>query len=159
MNFKRIKKSLLLCLCIVIIAAMSLLTTGCSDNKDTSTDHSGHNHSSVTQDISSAISEAVTQLGEGQKCFAVSVVDTNGTETKYEIRTDAENVGEALTQIGFIDGEEGPYGLYVKTVDCLTVDYDKDGKYWAFYINGEYATQGVDKTPIDETAVYTFKVE
>ena len=159
MNFKRIKKSLLLCLCIVIIAAMSLLTTGCSDNKDTSTDHSGHNHSSVTQDISSAISEAVTQLGEGQKCFAVSVVDTNGTETKYEIRTDAENVGEALTQIGFIDGEEGPYGMYIKTVDCLTVDYDKDRKYWAFYINGEYATQGVDKTPIDETVVYTFKVE
>ena len=159
MNFKRIKKSLLLCLCIVIIAAMSLLTTGCSDNKDTSTDHSGHNHSSVTQDISSAISETVTQLGEGKKCFAVSVVDTNEIETKYEIHTDAENVGEALTQIGFIDGEEGPYGLYVKTVDCLTVDYDKDGKYWAFYINGEYATQGVDKTPIDETAVYTFKVE
>ena len=159
MNFKRIKKSLLLCLCIVIIAAMSLFTTGCSDNKDTSTGHSGHNHSSVTQEISSAISETVTQLGEGKKCFAVSVVDTNEIETKYEIHTDAENVGEALTQIGFIDGEEGPYGMYIKTVDCLTVDYDKDGKYWAFYINGEYATQGVDKTPIDETAVYTFKVE
>ena len=159
MNFKRIKKSLLLCLCIVIVAAMSLFTTGCSDNNDGGVDHSDHNHSSVIEDISSTVSEAVTQLGEGQKCFAVSMVDTNGTETKYEIRTDAENVGEALTQIGFIDGEEGPYGLYVKTVDCLTVDYDKDGKYWAFYINGEYATQGVDKTPIDETAVYTFKVE
>ena len=159
MNFKRIKKSLLLCLCIVIIAAMSLFTTGCSDDKDGSVDHSDHNHSSVIEDISSTVSEAVTQLGEGQKCFAVSVVDTNGTEAKYEIRTDKDTVGEALTEIGFIDGEEGPYGLYVKTVDCLTVDYDKDGKYWAFYINGEYATQGVDKTPIDETAVYTFKVE
>ena len=159
MNFKRIKKSLLLCLCIVIVAAMSLFTTGCSDNNDGGVDHSDHNHSSVIEDILSTVSEAVTQLGEGQKSFAVSVVDTNGTETKYEIRTDAENVGEALTQIGFIDGEEGPYGLYVKTVDCLTVDYDKDGKYWAFYINGEYATEGVDKTAIDETAVYTFKVE
>lgn len=159
MNFKRIKKSLLLCLCIVIIAAMSLFTTGCSDNKDSSVDHSKHDHTSVSENISSTVSETVTQLGEGKKCFAVSVVDTNGTETKYEIRTDKEYVGEALTEIGFIDGEDGPYGMYIKTVDCLTVDYDKDGKYWAFYINGEYATQGVDKTPIDETAVYTFKVE
>lgn len=159
MNFKRIKKSLLLCLCIVIVAAMSLFTTGCSDNNYGGVDHSDHNHSSVIEDISSTVSEAVTQLGEGQKCFAVSVVDTNGIEVKYEVNTDKEYVGEALTEIGFIDGEEGPYGLYVKTVDCLTIDYDKDGKYWAFYINGEYATQGVDKTPIDETAVYTFKVE
>ena len=88
------------------------------------------------------------------------ISDSQGqNEAKYEILTDKEYVGEALTEIGFIDGEEGPYGLYVKTVDCLTVDYDKDGKYWAFYINGEYATEGVDKTAIDETAVYTFKVE
>ena len=151
MNFKRIKKSLLLCLCIVIVAATSLFTTGCSDNKT--------DVSSTDSIISSTVSESVMQLGEGEKSFAVSVVNAEGNEAKYEILTDKEYVGEALTEIGFIDGEEGPYGLYVKTVDCLTVDYDKDGKYWAFYINGEYATEGVDKTAIDETAVYTFKVE
>ena len=63
MNFKRIKKSLLLCLCIVIVAAMSLFTTGCSDNNDGGVDHSDHNHSSVIEDISSTVSEGKNNPG------------------------------------------------------------------------------------------------
>ena len=46
-----------------------------------------------------------------------------------------------------------------RCVNGITADYDTDGKYWAFYINGEYATTGVDATEIDEEAVYTFAVE
>ena len=38
-------------------------------------------------------------------------------------------------------------------------DYDKDGTYWAFYINGEYASTGVDSTTIKEGDSYSFKQE
>jgi len=58
-----------------------------------------------------------------------------------------------------IAGDTAEYGLYVKTVDGITVDYDTNGKYWAFYINGEYAMTGVDTTPITEGEEYSFKVE
>ena len=58
-----------------------------------------------------------------------------------------------------IAGEEGAYGLYVKTVNGITADYDKDQTYWAFYIDGEYAVSGVDTTDIVESSVYTLKVE
>ena len=58
-----------------------------------------------------------------------------------------------------IAGEDGQYGLYVKTVNGETVDYDKDGKYWAFYINGEYGMTGVDVTEIVEGDSYALKVE
>ena len=58
-----------------------------------------------------------------------------------------------------LSGDEGPYGLYVKTVNGITVDYDKDGKYWAFYVNGEYATSGVDTTEIADGVSYGFKAE
>ena len=58
-----------------------------------------------------------------------------------------------------IAGEDGDYGLYVKTVNGETVDYDKDGKYWAFYINGEYGMTGVDATDIVEGDSYAFKAE
>ena len=61
--------------------------------------------------------------------------------------------------INLIAGEQGDYGLYVKTVNGITVDFDKDGKYWAFYVGGEYAMSGVDSTEITAGSTYAFKVE
>jgi hypothetical protein len=68
-------------------------------------------------------------------------------------------VGEALLDEKLIAGEEGPYGLYVKTVNGITLDYDKDGYYWSFYIDGEYGLTGVDQTEITNGAAYAFKAE
>lgn len=98
-------------------------------------------------------------LGEGETRFDFTVVDREGVETLFEIRTDKETVGEALQDVDLIEGEEGDYGLYVKTVNGITADYDKDGVYWAFYVNGEYAAEGVDSTKITEGDTYAFKVE
>ena len=47
----------------------------------------------------------------------------------------------------------------VDTVNGITLDYNKDGKYWAFYINNEYAMTGVDSTPVEEGAAYAFVAE
>ena len=47
----------------------------------------------------------------------------------------------------------------VTTVNGITVDFDTDGVYWAFYINDEYAQSGVDATPIEEGANDSFRVE
>ena len=58
-----------------------------------------------------------------------------------------------------IAGEDSEYGLFVKTVNGLTVDYDADGAYWAFYVNDEYAQTGVDSTAVTEGESYSFKVE
>ena len=68
-------------------------------------------------------------------------------------------MGDALTELGLIDGEDSEYGLYVKTVDGITVDYDTDGKYWAFYVDGEYAQSGVDSTEVTAGSEYSFRVE
>jgi len=59
-------------------------------------------------------------------------VDKEGSETQFEIHTEKETVGEALVELGLIAGEESEYGLYVKTVNGITADYDKDGVYWRF---------------------------
>ena len=68
-------------------------------------------------------------------------------------------MGEALLDQELIAGEDSDYGLYVKTVNGITVDYDTDGSYWAFYVNGEYASSGVDSTPVADGDTYSFKVE
>ena len=91
--------------------------------------------------------------------FTFIVVDKDGKETPFTIATDKTYVGEALIDEGLIEGEEGPYGLYVKTVNGIRADYDKDKVYWAFYINGEYAVSGVDVTEITAGDTYALKVE
>lgn len=89
--------------------------------------------------------------------FIVRLKD--GTETSFDIKTTKTIVGDALADEKLIEGEEGPFGLYVKKVNGVEADFDKDGTYWAFYINGEYAVTGVDKTKIKDGATYMFAVE
>ena len=55
------------------------------------------------------------------------------------------------------DGAE--IGEGSKTVNGMTADYDKDGVYWAFYIDGEYAMTGIDATNITDGARYAFRME
>ena len=158
MQMKRGKKLTSLILCMVLIVAMALGTTGCngSTGKDTS---SGAETEVNLQADSNVSEEGVSALGTGSTKFNLTVADQEGNETQFEIHTDKGTVGEALLELGLIDGEESEYGLYVKTVNGITVDYDTDGAYWAFYINSEYASSGVDSTEITEGDSYSFKVE
>ena len=97
--------------------------------------------------------------GLGDKTFVLQVIDGEGNEIAVAVSTDADTVGAALAELGIVAGEDSDFGLYVKTVNNVTADYDTDGSYWAFYIDGEYATTGVDSTEINEDAVYTLQVE
>lgn len=155
MQMKRSKKRLSLILCIALIVAMAFVTTGCNDNDDNSMSLGEETEANVQTNIQSESN----QLGEGSTKFIFTVVDKEGNETRFEVHTDKETVGEALTELELIAGEESDYGLYVKTVNGITADYDKDGAYWAFYVNGEYAQTGVDSTMITEGDTYSFKVE
>ena len=92
--------------------------------------------------------------GSGSKTFRFSTTAPDGTETEVTVQTDKDTVGAALLELGLVDGEDSEFGLYIKTVNGITLDYDKDGKYWAFYINGEYAMTGLDATPIEDGATY-----
>ena len=87
------------------------------------------------------------------------MVEADGNETNFVVNTDKETVGDALLELNLIEGDDSEYGLYVKTVNGITADYDTDGTYWAFYVNGEYASTGVDSTPVNEGDTYEFKVE
>lgn len=168
MQMKRCKQMLSVLVCSVLIAAMALCTTGCGSTQTTS-DSAVTSEAAVSEaPASEAASEAatadtaqaaVTELGQGATSFAFTVVDGDGNETAYEIHTDKTTVGDALVELGLIAGEDSEYGLYVKTVDGITVDYDTDGKYWAFYVDGEYAQSGVDSTEITPDASYAFQVE
>lgn len=146
-QMSKISYKLSFILCMMLVAATTLIMTGCNDK--------------ATQEVTPGTSVSVESnvLGEGDTKFTLSVVDQDGNETQFEIHTDKETVGEALLECGLVEGDEGEFGLYVKKVNGIEADYDKNGTYWAFYINGEYATTGVDSTTITEGDTYSLKVE
>ncbi len=94
-----------------------------------------------------------TQLGDGEKTLVVEVKAEEQT-VKFTVKTDEKTVGAALLKEKLIAGDESEYGLYVKTVNGIQADYDKDGAYWAFYLGDNYADKGVDSTDIDESVTY-----
>ncbi len=167
MTTKRNKKRLSLILSTMLIVAMAFSMTACGGNNTDKENPAGTEGQNVagstendadTQGESGAETEA-TVLGKGATIFTFVVVDKDGYETTFEIHTDKATVGEALLELELIEGEDGPYGLYVKSVNGTTLDYNKDGMYWSFYINDEYAMTGVDVTPITENEIYSFKAE
>lgn len=110
-------------------------------------------------EVDGADNEKLEVVGEGEVQFVFEIVDAEGNVTKMAVNTDKKTVGEALVDNGLVEGEDSEYGLYVKTVNGITADYDVDQTYWAFYIDGEYAMTGVDQTDIEAGSTYSFKVE
>ena len=107
----------------------------------------------------SSSSADAKDVGQGDTAFTLEVIDSEGARSLFNVKTNEKTVGAALLALDLIAGEDSQYGLYVKTVNGITADYDTDGSYWAFYIDGEYAQTGVDSTDIKAGATYTLKIE
>lgn len=146
------KKMLSVILSFVLIVVIALTMSGCTNNQ-TNAD------ADTTIPSTSEQKAEPTVLGEGAVQFSFSVTHKDESVAEFIIKTDKATVGEALLELKLIDGEDGQYGLYVKTVDGEKLDYDTDGMYWAFYENGAYAVKGVDQTEIVADIKYEFKAE
>ena len=150
MNKNSMKKWLSLFLCLALIAAMALSMTGCKEDSKEPTETPATNDGTF---------EDGAVLGEGATSFAFTVVGVDGKETKATVKTDKATVGEALLELGVISGETFDFGVMVTTVNGVTLDYETDGKYLAFYIGDEYAMEGADATEIDPSVTYSFRAE
>ena len=144
MKRNSMNKLLSLVLVFVLLAAAAL--TGCSGAPAETTE-------------APQLSGDMTVLGEGSKSFDLTIVDKEGVSHLYQIHTDEEFVGFALIAHELIEGEEGPYGMYIKSVLGQVLDYETDGMYWSFYVGGEYAMTGVDLTPVTEGESYELRAE
>ena len=94
-----------------------------------------------------------TELGSGAKAVIVEVKAEEKSVT-FTINTDKETLGDALLEHNLISGEKGPYGLYVKTVNGITADYDINQRYWSLTKDGGYMQKGVDGTEISDGEHY-----
>lgn len=94
--------------------------------------------------VAETVAQNAEKIGEGANTFVFVVTFEDKTSKVYEVATDEETVGEALTALELIDGEVGQFGLTVETVCGVTVDFGADSSYWAIYVDGDYAMTGID---------------
>lgn len=152
----------------LFLACVMLCFVGCAETKDeTSKESPATTESNATSvEESSAVAglwaDALytenTELGEGAKTVTVEVIAEDKTVV-FTIHTDAATLGEALMAHKLVEGDQGDYGLYIKKVNGIQADYDKDKHYWGFYKNGEMMMTGVDGTAIADGEKYELKRE
>ena len=95
-------------------------------------------------------------LGEGNTSFLLEV-SAGDTSVTFTVKTDEKMLGQALRDCGIVEGEEGPFGLYIKRVNGILADYDTDGSWWGLLVNGVSSPVGVDSVEIKEGSTYTLK--
>lgn len=101
----------------------------------------------------------------GSKNITLEVTGSKGDTTEYSLSTDAEFLKQAMDELsangsGFTySGVGGDYGLMIETVNGERAVFDKDGAYWALYVNGEYGQFGADSQPVTDGDRYTWKYE
>ena len=132
MKTKKVK--IIYALSVIALIAATLLT-GCNRDENPPTSH-------YTFEIVSEDAESSREI-----------ISQDEHVTTSHIKTSKTTVGEALLELGIIDGDDMEYGLMVKVVEELGAD---SNSYWEFQIDGDYAMTGVDSTEIEENVVYSF---
>jgi len=84
----------------------------------------------------------------GAKTITVEIIVDGADTVTKTISTDAEFLRGALDEEeGLVVGEEGPYGLFIKTVNGVTAD-DSKQQWWCVTKGGADVFTGVESTPI-----------
>ena len=120
---------------------------------------SGKNSENADKEPVSQSQQSYKKIGSGSHSFYLDIEFENGGKSYYEVGTDKEYVGEALKELKIIDGENGPYGLYVLTVDGETHKYEESKTFWELSVDGTPSPYGVDKVKIQDGEHYSFSVE
>lgn len=94
---------------------------------------------------------------EGSKAVVIEVIDKNGEETVYEIKTDAQFLHGAMDEAQGLEysGGEGPYGYTISSINGEKAVYEEDGAYWSFFVNDEYCNYGIDSQPVNDGDVFS----
>lgn len=96
---------------------------------------------------------------KGSKEVTIKVINMAGEEKSYVVKTDEEYLKQVMDEAEGLsyDGAEDATGFMVSTVNGETADYNTDGAYWGFFINGEYCNYGITQQPVADGDVFTIE--
>ncbi len=92
-------------------------------------------------------------FGEGAKSVGVELIVGDKSIT-FTLKTDKENLADALLEHNLVEGDNGAYGLYIKKVNGIVADYDVDKSYWSLSKGGEMLMTGASETKISDGEKY-----
>ncbi len=92
-------------------------------------------------------------FGSGAKTIEVEVKAGEQSVT-FTVKTDAENLEDALVEHGIIAGEQAQFGLMVDTVNGIRADYTLDGAWWQFFKDGAPLNTGASSELIEDGGKY-----
>lgn len=90
---------------------------------------------------------------KGEKEITIEVVHGDETTKSFEVITDREFLGEVLRDEKLVEGEDGPYGMYITTADGETADNSKQ-QWWCITKGGGQVNTSADQTPIRDKEKY-----
>ena len=90
---------------------------------------------------------AVTPKGEQGKRPSPFRFCIRAGERVFTLETGEAYLGAVLTAEGVVEDNQGPYGLYMLTVDGETVDEGAQ-EWWKLTKGGEMVNSSADSTPI-----------
>ncbi len=88
-----------------------------------------------------------------EKTFTLTIVHGDGTSKEKTIKSAEEFLAPALVSLGILTDDGVETGMYL-IVDGEAVSWEKNQSYWAFYVDGEYAMEGMNTTVITDGAHY-----
>ena len=89
----------------------------------------------------------------GDKNLQIRVVHGDQRVVEYAIETDAEYLADVLVGEAIVEDDQGPYGLYILTVDGETAEESLQ-EWWCITRNGESLMTGASETPVMDGDAY-----
>lgn len=83
----------------------------------------------------------------GAKEIDILVLHADQTEHTFTYQTDAEYLADVLLENELAEGEMGPYGLFITTVDGETADESKQ-QWWCITKGGAQVNSGAEELPL-----------
>ncbi len=87
------------------------------------------------------------EVQQGEKNITVTVLYEDKTEKKFEISTEADNLGDALFEEKLVTEAEHESGFY-NTIDGVRAEYTADKAWWCITKGGEMTTVGANELAI-----------
>ena len=129
-------------LCLLTLSLLAVVLVSCSS---TPSDEVWKNATYTTD----------KEFGSGAKTVTVEV-KVGENSVSFTVKTDKDNLADALLEHGLVSGENSTYGLYIKYVNGMRADYDKDQAYWGLTKNGETMLDGASSITELDGAHYEF---
>ena len=83
----------------------------------------------------------------GEKTVVVQVIHGDRTSKEFTCRTGQEYLGPMLLEEALVQGDTGPYGLFITAADGETAR-DELHQWWCITRDGQQVDTGADSTPI-----------